>query len=122
MRTQDRFLADENFPMHVIQWLRQIGHDVLAASDALVGSSDIELLRLAQEQNRVFLTFDGDFGDLVFRRRLQASVGVVLFRMKHLPSSLRRIVVTAFFQTEPEVRGFFTVVSPGRYRKIRISE
>lgn len=118
----DRFFADENFPRHVIIWLAQSGQDVLHAADLHAGWKDRELLRLAQEQDRIFLTFEGDFGELVFRHKVKAHCGVVLFRLGQLSTGTRRIVLRSFFEAAPILRGFFTVVSPGRYRRIPLSE
>ena len=50
--------------------LADFGHDVLSASDGYAHASDEALLALAYEQNRVVITKDKDFGELVFVRRL----------------------------------------------------
>ncbi len=78
-----RFLADENMHGGIVQWLRRQGHDVLWATETLRGSDDDVLLRIAQQQERLLLTADLDFGELVFRERL-TSHGVVLLRMEDL--------------------------------------
>ena len=50
--------------------LTDFGHDVLSASDAYAHASDETLLALAYEQDRVIITKDKDFGELVFVHRL----------------------------------------------------
>ncbi len=42
-----RFLADENIPLASIQALRAGGHDVLAASEAMAGALDRDVLARA---------------------------------------------------------------------------
>ena len=42
---------------------------------------DEDLLQLANEENRIFITNDKDFGDLIFLQR-RLSVGTILFRVK----------------------------------------
>jgi predicted nuclease of predicted toxin-antitoxin system len=52
------------------------GDDVFYAAEEMVGASDIELLRKALSDNRIVLTFDRDFGELVFRNRQPAAPGI----------------------------------------------
>ena len=78
-----RFLADENIHGGIVQWLRSQGHDVLWATETLQGVDDDVLLRIAQQQERLLLTADLDFRELVFRERL-TSHGVVLLRIEDL--------------------------------------
>ncbi len=46
------------------------GHDVLSALEVAPRASDDELLALALAEQRVLITEDKDFGELVFVRRL----------------------------------------------------
>ncbi len=50
--------------------LTDLGHDVLSAHDLLPHASDETLLALAQEDKRILITEDKDFGELVFLRGL----------------------------------------------------
>lgn len=50
--------------------LVDLDHDVVSARDGLSHATDEELLTLAYEQQRVLVTEDKDFGELVFVRRL----------------------------------------------------
>lgn len=74
-----RFLANEKFPLDAVEVLRQNGHDVVWIRVESPGISDPEVLSRAQAENRILLTFDKDFGELAFRSKLPASVGVILF-------------------------------------------
>jgi predicted nuclease of predicted toxin-antitoxin system len=75
-----RVLANENIPLASVVSLRQAGHDVLSVTEFSPGISDKEVLRLAHSQARVILTFDRDYGELVFRHRLPVPAGVVYLR------------------------------------------
>ena len=46
------------------------GHDVLSALEAMPRSPDDELLAVALAEERILITEDKDFGELVFVRRL----------------------------------------------------
>ena len=82
-----RILANENFPEDAVVALRKAGHDVAWIRTEAPGSSDREVLRRAQTEGRVLITFDKDFGELAFRAGLPASSGIVLFRISALSSS-----------------------------------
>jgi len=80
-----RFLADENFPGDAVRGMRDRGLDVAWVCEDQSGAADDKVLSRSQAEQRVLLTFDKDFGELVFRRGVHCSAGVVLFRIK-LPS------------------------------------
>ena len=76
-----RLCANENLPEDCIVRLRQEGHDVLWIRESAPGSADDAVLARAATEERLLITFDKDFGELVFRRGAKASHGVVLFRI-----------------------------------------
>lgn len=59
------FLADENFPLVSIRLLRNAGHNVVSVIEATPGGKDRDVLKRAHEENRVVLTFDKDYGELI---------------------------------------------------------
>jgi hypothetical protein len=81
------------------------------------GESDTVILQTALAQDRVLLTFDHDFGDLVFRQQQPPAPGIVLFRLHQLPPDVMIASLENFFAGKPTLRGYFTVVSPGQYRQ-----
>lgn len=76
-----RILADEHFPRCAVELLRAAGHDVLWARTDFPGQADSFLLGVAQDQRRVVVTQDLDFGELAVRWGLPAGCGVVLMRI-----------------------------------------
>lgn len=77
-----RFLADEDFPLASVKRLRSAGHDVVTVTTDSPGIPDREVLMRAVREDRIVLTFDRDFGELLFRSRVPAPLGVVFFRLK----------------------------------------
>lgn len=75
-----RFLADENFPRASVRLLRDAGHDVSSIQEDLRGASDPEVLRRSSAEDRILLTFDLDFGELIFLQKLPSPPGIILFR------------------------------------------
>ena len=65
-----KLLADENVPLRTVMALRRSGEDVLAVAEVSPGAGDEDVLRLGRTQGRVIVTFDRDYGELVFRQRL----------------------------------------------------
>ncbi|MCY2926364.1 MAG: DUF5615 family PIN-like protein [Planctomycetota bacterium] len=62
-----KLLLDENMPMAAVAALRELGHDVLCVQEVMPGSSDSRILERAGADTRVLVTFDQDFGELVYR-------------------------------------------------------
>jgi predicted nuclease of predicted toxin-antitoxin system len=112
-----KFLVDQDVYALTINFLRDLGHDVIsAASLGMSRAKDFELLRTAHDQGRIFVTRDRDFGALVF---VQASgPGVIYLRI--LPST-QQAVHTEFARVltlynEQHLQSSFVVIEPGRHR------
>jgi predicted nuclease of predicted toxin-antitoxin system len=111
-----RFLADENFPRLAVEALRVSGHDVTWVRIEGPGSTDLQVLDRARAEARILLTFDKDFGELVLKRGLGASHGVVLFRIPlEGPAEVARRVVEALGMRD-DWAGHFSVVEKERVR------
>lgn len=82
-----RVLANENFPRPSILLLRQVQWDVASVSEDSPGAKDSRVLANAAEAKRIILTFDRDYGELIFRLRSQSlPAGVIYFRyLPHNP-------------------------------------
>lgn len=76
-----RFLANENLPRAAVEGLRAAGHDVAWIRTEAPGATDEQVLVRSRDEGRVLITLDKDFGELVMRRGLGASQGVVLLRL-----------------------------------------
>ncbi|MFQ6016365.1 MAG: DUF5615 family PIN-like protein [Anaerolineae bacterium] len=74
-----KFLADECCDAGLVDALRSDGHEVLYAVETLRGATDDEILTRALAEDRILLTDDKDFGELVYRLRRPAH-GIVLLR------------------------------------------
>jgi uncharacterized protein DUF5615 len=60
-----RWLVDECVDADLVAFLRESGHDVVYMSDVDPRASDVDVLRRAHGENRLVLTEDKDFGDMV---------------------------------------------------------
>lgn len=62
-----RFLVDRCAGHRLALWLARQGHDVLESKDLGPDPGDRTLLAWAVSRDRVLVTMDSDFGDLIFR-------------------------------------------------------
>jgi len=116
-----KLLLDQDIYAATARFLVALGHDVVpVARISLSQAQDQEILRVAQEQNRILVTRDRDFGHLVFVKELGA--GVIYLRI--LPSTLE--IVHAELErvlnlhTEQELTQAFVVVETGGHRIRRL--
>jgi len=76
-----KFLADVNVEKPIVDYLSRQGYDIKWVPDYNCEMPDEDLLQLANEEKRIFITNDKDFGDLIFLQK-KLSVGTILFRVK----------------------------------------
>lgn len=76
-----RWLVNENFPAPSVAVLRASGHDVLYIADSHAGDDDADVLALAREEGRWLVTFDRDYGELLFARNHAPPSVVILLRV-----------------------------------------
>ena len=62
-----RFLVDENIPGPIVKAMISSGHDVLWIQEFEPGVDDRKFLAYATGAERTLITFDKDFGELVFQ-------------------------------------------------------
>ena len=68
-----KLVADECCDELLVKGLRADGHDVVYVREVAAGSDDRTVLQLAAGEERVLLTEDKDFGELVVRLGLRHS-------------------------------------------------
>lgn len=76
-----RFLVDECTGPAVARWLRGLQHDVVSIYDEAPGLDDESVLQRAVAENRILITNDKDFGEMIFRAN-KPHKGVVLLRLE----------------------------------------
>lgn len=78
-----RFLADMGISLRVVEWLRQTGHDARhLREENLHKLPNGEIFKKAVRENRIILTFDLDFGEIVALSKGNRA-GVILFRLQN---------------------------------------
>jgi predicted nuclease of predicted toxin-antitoxin system len=111
-----RSLANENVPGLLVEALAERGHDAAWIRRDSPGAKDSDILRRSVAEDRVLVSFDKDFGELVYLSGARASCGVVLIRLAaSSPESLTARCVAAL-ESRDDWRGHFSVIEPGRIR------
>jgi predicted nuclease of predicted toxin-antitoxin system len=97
------FLADENFPYDSVKLLRKKGFKVISVLEESSSEKDINILNRAVKEDLVILTFDKDFGELIFKRKAKSPRGIFLFRLwRFLPEDPANILLDVL--TDKELR------------------
>lgn len=109
-------LADENIEGLIVAWLREEGHDVRWAAEVLASTGDDVLLDIARREQRVLLSYDLDFGELVYLER-RSTPGIILLRLKAVGKSERLALLQRWWRDiEGLAGGHFVVVKNDRVR------
>ena len=119
-----RILADENIPMGMIAALRDKGHEVVAIGEVRPQSSDEVVLQMAVADGLVLLSFDADFGRMIFAEGYRAPPGIIYLRSPP-PSSLVAIerVLRVARTDAPSIDGYFVSIDrKARYHPLPESD
>ena len=113
-----RFLADENIHGTIVKAISSSGHDVLWIQELDPAIDDRRVLSHATDDQRTLITFDKDFGKLVFQDGEKAPFGIILFRFPpETPlASQARIVVNVLESRTDWTGHFFSVSDTGQIR------
>ena len=79
-----RVLADENQHSLVVARLRAEGYDVEWIAETTPGAADADILRRPDIGSVVLLTYDRDFGDLIFNRGYPAPHAIYYTRLNRV--------------------------------------
>lgn len=116
-----KIVADEGIEGPIILRLRAVGHHVIHIAEIAPGSTDSEILEFANREEALLITYDKDFGDLVFYLHYQTH-GVILMRLPNDLTSLEKadIVVDVISDKQEQLFHSFTVIALNKKRTIRI--
>lgn len=102
-------LLDEHMPRDVADGLRRAGHDVWTIAAVAAGIDDLGVLALARSSGRWLLTFDSDFGDLIYKRGAAPPPAVLYFRLRPvMPADVLALALAALNEANA---GHFCVIA-----------
>ena len=112
-----KFLADENVPLDVVLKLKQKDIDIAPLSETKPGLEDEEVLSAANKERRVLITFDKDFGEIIFRSKKENS-GVILLKIHPQTADYITFVLEKVLHMNINFERCFCVVEVDRVRVI----
>jgi len=113
-----KFLADESLEYSIVLSLRKSGYGVASIAEDYPAIKDKEILKIAIEEDRVLITNDKDFGDLVFFNKLSHK-GVILLRHRSENTKTKGKSLESFLKNySRKISNKFIVIDES---KIRIS-
>ena len=111
-----RILADESVDYRIITFLRAQAFTVLAVIDNDASLSDLEVLQKANDEKILLITEDKDFGELVFRLKLQHP-GILLLRFFNIEINIQtKKVLQALKIHGKELLNNFSTLTENRLR------
>ncbi len=114
-----RFLVDECTGPSVASWLRSLGYDVYSVYDQNPGMSDKDIIEKAHIENRVIITNDKDFGEMVYRIG-KTHAGVILLRLEDERSKSKKQILSYIIENyQGEIDNSFIVATEQRIRIAR---
>ena len=88
-----KFLANENVPIASVNYLKSKGFDIISIGIEYHGTADEDVMKLAMEQDRTIITYDSDYGELIFKHGFKPTAGVIFIRQQPVePLETARII------------------------------
>jgi predicted nuclease of predicted toxin-antitoxin system len=75
-----KLLANENFPLTSVKIIEKAGFDIIYIGQDFTGILDSEIIDLAIKEERTIITFDKDYGELIFKKGYRPPAGVIYLR------------------------------------------
>ena len=114
------WLADENIPIASIRLLQQAGIGVMAVGECCQGCDDEQVIDIAHKENRGLLTFDSDFGELIFRRNLPCPPAVVYNRFVPQSPEEPATAILNLLESIESIEGHFIVLDRDSFRRRKL--
>ncbi len=116
-----KFTADANISYRLVAHLRSEGHDVVSILEEEADAADGEILARSFREHRTVITYDKDFGELVFRYRHKHH-GVILLRVRSEFLHTQRAILDRFIRVyrPREIKQSFWVVSDTTVRRVSV--
>ena len=114
-----KFLLDVHISTRIASALTDDGHDVVRAALAFPTALDIEVLAIAVSEQRILVTEDSDFSDLIFVHEHAAPTSLIYIRCsaKDQPAMAERVIEIL---GDARLQGHIVVLTPtsARYRAL----
>ena len=112
-----KLLANENFPSASAVFLRNCGYDVTYVAENFKSISDEYVIEIATQEERTILTFDRDYGELIFKHNYRPPKGVIYLRLDNYQPDEPGKIIDALLKHNILVDNFLTVYDGSSLRQ-----
>ncbi len=117
-----KILANENVPYLSISILREAGIDIVAIGETYSGITDEQVMQLAIAEHRTIITFDRDYGELIYKHGFKPPEGVLYLRLRDfLPHEPALLILKLINSADFVLEGYFTVIDFESIRQRKIA-
>ena len=111
-----KFIIDVGVGKKVEDFLYKSGYDVLSVREINPSMSDSKIIGIASKNNRIIITMDKDFGELVYNSGLKHK-GILLLRTENCSADKKIIILSEILRNySSELEENFCVFSKDRLR------
>ena len=111
-----KFLIDESSGKRLADFLKEKGFDTVYVGDWLRGANDENILQKSSQEDRILVTNDSDFGELIFRWKKPSSGIIFLRLMTDNPSNRLKVALFLIQTLNKKLKKRFIVASENKVR------
>ena len=117
-----KFLAEVNVEKSIVEEITTLGYDIKCVTSINPLMTDEDVLSTANSEDRILITNDKDFGEIVFRQQLIAS-GIILIRVvdQNTQDKVKLVKKLLIFYKD-KIKNHFVVVSSNKFRSIPLNQ
>lgn len=118
-----KFLANENIPLASVNYISESGFCISSITQSCPGISDEQVLRKARSESSIIITFDRDYGELIFKKALPSPKGILYLRfLPAYPEEAGKILLMLFKSRHIILENNFTIVERNKIRQRPLPE
>ncbi len=111
-----KFIIDVGVGKIIEEWLKKEGYEVIIIRTINAAMEDMEIIKLANQQDAVIISMDKDFGELVFKKKLFHK-GILLLRLEDAVAEEKLAAIQNILPKYlTEIRDNFSVYQNGKLR------
>ncbi|MBS1514373.1 MAG: DUF5615 family PIN-like protein [Bacteroidetes bacterium] len=111
---------DENLPVDFIDYLKKLNLNIKdIKSENLFGINDVEVLKISNDESRVIITQDKDFGKIVYTN-LYNFFGIIYLKPGHISSKIHIDTFQHLLNSDLILKTPFIVVAENNNSVIKI--
>ena len=117
-----KFLVDVGVGKHAENLLKDKGLDFISVRSINPRMPDHEIIKLAISENRIIITMDKDFGELVYHLQ-KKHAGIILLRLDDMPGIEKAKIIDCIIENYVnDLPGSFCVFQNEKFRIRKIKE